>query len=365
MAEVKKARLFLRRGTDSDRKGTTLCEGELGYSTDAFRIVIGDGTTGGGRTVGTTVHVSGGSLGRHFHTQLTQASAFGQTGPGGGAAAAGTTTGGFAMVGDLAIFPALSYTNAAGTTVSPNASATTVMMLTGTDGSAASSWVSLNSGIPWGNLDVRANDISGDVIHGGNISGDVTFSDTISTTRTNTGSAFIVGLQGTGNRNLVVTAGGQLSATTDSVTMADGTLKFLSSPVTISHTDAASSTAGSGAFLTYTNPSGVPKNSTVGLFQFVWPGHAVKSGANEHHLLEVQKGQLDSNASIPLSAAYQRTGTDDAGETPGGSTQFYCPLSSASDGSVKFQYRFGLATEANKSTAIFDNGHTLTMLGYM
>ena len=29
MAEVKKARLFLRRGTDTDRKLTTLCEGEL------------------------------------------------------------------------------------------------------------------------------------------------------------------------------------------------------------------------------------------------------------------------------------------------------------------------------------------------
>jgi len=360
MAEVKKARLFLRRGTDTDRKTTTLCEGELGYSTDAFRVVIGDGSTAGGRTVGTTVHVSGGSLGKHFHTKLTEASAFGQTGD-----AAGSNTGGYALVGDLAVFPALSYTNAAGTTVAPNASATAVMMLTATDGSAASSWVSLNSCIPWGNLDVRANDISGDKIHGGDVSGDVTFSGTISTTRTDAGSAFVIGLQGTGNRNVVVTSGGQLSATTDSVTMADGTLKFLNSPVTISHTEAASSTAGSGAFLTYTNPSGVPKNSTVGLFQFVWPGHAVKSGANEHHLLEVRKGALDSNAAISLSAVYQRTGTDDAGETPGGSTQFYCPLSSASDGSVKFQYRFGLATEANKSTTIFDNGHTLTMIGYM
>ena len=39
MAEVKKARLFLRRGTDTDRKTTTLCEGELGYSTDAYFTV--------------------------------------------------------------------------------------------------------------------------------------------------------------------------------------------------------------------------------------------------------------------------------------------------------------------------------------
>lgn len=43
MAEVKKARLFLRRGTDTDRIATILCEGELGYSTDAFRVVVGDG----------------------------------------------------------------------------------------------------------------------------------------------------------------------------------------------------------------------------------------------------------------------------------------------------------------------------------
>ena len=37
MAEVKKARIFLRRGTDADRLQTDLCEGELGYSTDGKR----------------------------------------------------------------------------------------------------------------------------------------------------------------------------------------------------------------------------------------------------------------------------------------------------------------------------------------
>ena len=356
MAEVKKARLFLRRGTDTDRKTTTLCEGELGYSTDAFRVVIGDGSTAGGRTVGTTVHVSGGSLGRHFHTKLTEASAFGQTGE-----AAGSNTGGYAMVGDLAIFPALSYTNPGGTTVAPNASATTVMLLTGTDPSSVTSWVAINSGIPWGNLDVRPDDISGNYISGGDISGGVTFSGTVSTTSVTGTSAFVSGLKGTGNRNVVVTSGGQLSATTDSVTMADGTLKFLNSPVTISHTDAPSSTGSSGAFSTYTNPTGVPKDATVGLFQFVWQGHASKSGANEHHLLEFRKG----SGTTALSAAYQRTGTDDAGENPGGSNQFFCPLSSHTDGGIRFQYRYGLAFEANKSTLIFDNGHTITMLGYM
>ena len=40
MAEVKKARLFLRRGTDTDRKTTTLCQGELGYSTDALEFLL-------------------------------------------------------------------------------------------------------------------------------------------------------------------------------------------------------------------------------------------------------------------------------------------------------------------------------------
>ena len=356
MAEVKKARLFLRRGTDTDRKTTTLCEGELGYSTDAFRVVVGDGAVVGGRSVGTTTHVSGGSLSRHFHTKLVQASAY----------PTANGTGGFAMQGDLAVFPALTYKKADGATDSvPGASATTVMLLTATDASDKTSWVSVNSGIPFGNIHVQNDDIKGDFISGGDISGDVTFSGTISTHSMSSGSAFVVSMEGTGNRNVVVTAGGQLSANTDSVAFADGTLKFLSSPVTISHTEAASATANSGAFLTYTNPSGVPKTSTAGLFQFVWPGHAAKAGANEHHLLEVQKGQLDNNASTPLSAAYQRTGTDDAGETPGGSVQFYCPLSGASDGSVKFQYRFGLATEANKSTTIFDNGHTLTMIGYM
>ena len=97
MAEVKKARLFLRRGTDTDRKTTTLCSGELGYSTDAFRVVIGDGSTVGGRSLGPTTFISGGALQHSFHTVLTEASA-----------------GGYGMKGDLAIFPAASYQNANG-----------------------------------------------------------------------------------------------------------------------------------------------------------------------------------------------------------------------------------------------------------
>ena len=190
MAEVKKARLFLRRGTDVDRIATILCEGELGYSTDAFRVVVGDGNTDGGISLGTTIHVSGGP---HFHTKLTTASA-----------------GGLAHTGDLAVFPAEPYQNAVGAgasyTVYPGLSSTTVMLLTGSTPEDPSSWVSINSGIPWGNLHVQVDDITGDYISGGDISGDVTFSGTINTTKTTTTSAIVSDLAGTGNRNVFVTS---------------------------------------------------------------------------------------------------------------------------------------------------------------
>ena len=162
MAEVKKARLFLRRGTDTDRETTTLCQGELGYSTDAFRVFVGDGETAGGKTLGTFMHVSGGA---NFHTTLDTASANGH-----------------AHKGDIAVFPAQSYTNAAGDSVTPHISASTVMILTadvtpaGSEETAGASWVAVNSGIPFGNLDVLDDDISGDKVHGGTISGPITLS---------------------------------------------------------------------------------------------------------------------------------------------------------------------------------------------
>ena len=160
MAEVKKARLFLRRGTDTDRKLTTLCEGELGYSTDAFRVVVGDGSTAGGRSLGATVFVSAGDDATNFHTNLTTASA-----------------NGLAMAGDFAVFPALSYFKADGDTPSvPSASATNVMLLTGSDVSDGDSWVAVNSGIPYGNIDVQDNDISGNYVSGGVISAPITLS---------------------------------------------------------------------------------------------------------------------------------------------------------------------------------------------
>ena len=156
MAEVKKARLFLRRGTDTDRKTTTLCQGELGYSTDAFRVFIGDGTTVGGKSIGMHTFVSAGA---HFNTDLTEASGSG-----------------LAHFGDIAVFPGQNYTNAAGTTVTPSKSASTVLILTGANAATATSWVAINSGIPFGNIDVFDDDISGDKVHGGTISGPLTLS---------------------------------------------------------------------------------------------------------------------------------------------------------------------------------------------
>jgi len=157
MAEIKKARLFLRRGTDTDRKLTTLCEGELGYSTDAFRVVIGDGSTAGGRSVGATTFVSAGV---DFNTDLSVASGAG-----------------IALSGDLAVFPSSNYTNAGGGTSSIDSThATTVMVLTGSDPATASHWVNVNNNIPFGNVSISADDISGNYVSGGVISAPITLS---------------------------------------------------------------------------------------------------------------------------------------------------------------------------------------------
>ena len=345
MAEVKKARLFLRRGTDTDRLDTTLCEGELGYSTDAFRVVIGDGTTAGGRSLGATVHVSGGSLSRHFHTKLTTASS----------EDVAVTVGQLAHTGDLAVFPALQYFKADGATTStPHASATCVMLLTGTDPSATTSWVSINSGIPWGNLHVQVDDITGDYISGGDISGDVTFSGTINTTKTTTTSAIVTDLAGTGNRNVFVTSTGQLTAE-DNVgdgKTADGTLQFLSSPVQISKSEALTACD----WLNYQNPSGVPKNATAGLFQFVW-----YDNTSTDDILMI-RNKPASSSGVELSAAFSGLSDGD-----GSATQFFSPLSSngevGNDGVVGFDFK--MFNGADTTTACWDDGHVLIMLGYM
>jgi hypothetical protein len=188
MAEVKKARLFLRRGTDTDRKLTTLCEGELGYSTDAFRVIIGDGDTDGGRSLGSTVHVSGGTLGPDFHTNLTEASAF----PG---------QGGYALSGDLAIFSGADYQGGTVSTIKPE-HATTVMILTGSNPATASHWVNVNNNIPFGNISVSANDITGDYVSGGVITAPITL------------SGGLVHIGGVGPSENLVLSGTYLSAAT-------------------------------------------------------------------------------------------------------------------------------------------------------
>ena len=346
MAEVKKARLFLRRGTDTDRKLTTLCEGELGYSTDAFRVVVGDGTIAGGRSLGATVFVSAGSLASNFHTNLTEASA-----------------GGFALSGDFAIFPASTYEDGTGTTITPGKSATTVMLLTGSDASVADSWVAVNSGIPWGNINTPVDSISGEQIHGGDISGDVTFSGTISTTSLTGTSAFIGGLQGTGNRTVIVTSTGQLTAAAADVDtgndLADGKLRFLTTPVEMSSSSIAYSNTWAVKELTT-----IPTNATVALLQFVWPGPLKKgprSSTNARHLLEVRAG----TGTETLTGANTSWAGGNQGwsyPNPGGSNQFYCPLSS-----VSFQYRIIKEGTTGSGTGdqVFSAGHHLTLLGYM
>jgi len=49
-------KLKIRRGTDSQRKVVILEQGELGYTTDTARVFVGDGTTYGGRPVGSVIH---------------------------------------------------------------------------------------------------------------------------------------------------------------------------------------------------------------------------------------------------------------------------------------------------------------------
>lgn len=175
MAEVKKARLFLRRGLDTDRLLTVLCEGELGYSTDAFRVVVGDGTTLGGKNIDSKVFVK--TTASYDTTLLSAASAAG-----------------YAMLGDLAAFPSDVYNNAAGVANTIDSThALTVKMLTGSDNSAAASWVNINDNIPFGNISVSADDITGDYLSGGTISGPISV---IGSSTTLSGGDVIIGGNG-------------------------------------------------------------------------------------------------------------------------------------------------------------------------
>lgn len=66
-------KLKIRRGTDSQRKSVVLEQGELGYTTDTARVFVGDGTTSGGRPVGSVFHTPVNSfIGRTTVTRAVQ-----------------------------------------------------------------------------------------------------------------------------------------------------------------------------------------------------------------------------------------------------------------------------------------------------
>jgi hypothetical protein len=165
MAEVKKSRIFLRRGTDAARLGTTLCEAELGYSTDGKRVFVGDDSTVGGLTVGNKVWVL--DAGTDV-TTLTSASGDGR-----------------AELGDLAWVPSSQYNvtdinpEAPSAPITPATDTGLLYALSASNGAGDLTWVLANSGIPLTQVEIPDNGINGDKIHGGDISGAVTFSDSI------------------------------------------------------------------------------------------------------------------------------------------------------------------------------------------
>ena len=56
MPDIEIVKLKLRRGTDAQRQAVTLEQGELGYTTDAKRVWVGDGFTVGGNNIGNVIH---------------------------------------------------------------------------------------------------------------------------------------------------------------------------------------------------------------------------------------------------------------------------------------------------------------------
>lgn len=181
MAEIKKARIFLRRGTDTSRLGTELCEGELGYSTDGTRVFVGDGSTLGGNSLGTTVFLLPATSATNPvadpFTSVTTLTA--------------VTANGRAEVGDMAFVPASSYNlkdfnleidagDAENVTSTPKSTFGTLYVLSARDGGTGDlTWTVANSGIPVSHLDIPDNSIAANKIHGGDISGELTFSDDI------------------------------------------------------------------------------------------------------------------------------------------------------------------------------------------
>lgn len=50
-------KFLVRRGSDEDRLSIKLAEGELGYTTNAPRLFVGDGVTTGGNPVASKLHI--------------------------------------------------------------------------------------------------------------------------------------------------------------------------------------------------------------------------------------------------------------------------------------------------------------------
>lgn len=218
MAEVKKARIFLRRGTDADRLQTDLCEGELGYSTDGTRVFIGDGSTVGGNSVGsTTIFKSKG----FDITTLTAVSSDGR-----------------AEVGDFVFTPASAYNvttinaDAPSSVISVSDYFGTVHTLSSIDaGDGSLTWMAVNSAIPFNHIVVPDNGINGDKIHGGNISGNVVFSGTVSAstlTATNVSATNVrvTSLAGSGNRPVIVDSDGDLIVSSGGSGVVQGAVTF-------------------------------------------------------------------------------------------------------------------------------------------
>lgn len=168
MADVKKARIFLRRGNDATRINTELCEGELGYSTDGTRVFVGNGADLGGNVVGsTTFFLSAGRL----VTELSAASADGR-----------------GEIGDLAFVSASAYALSA---INPAVSADNVLKATvvnvdssigsfyalsarsSVDSNANLTWVNVNSGIPVHYINIPDYSIPAAKIYGGSIGGNL------------------------------------------------------------------------------------------------------------------------------------------------------------------------------------------------
>ena len=268
MATVKKARLFLRRGTDTDRKTSVLCSGELGYSTDAFRVFIGDGATLGGNPVGITSFMSAGSA---FHTDLVEASAAG-----------------YAFKGDFALFPSKTYLNLTNTQITPPTGFAVAMVLTGEDGASnAQSWVALNSGIPFGNIVVGDDEISADKIHGGTFSGDINFEMSSATTKLSSLSvshltafnATISGAGGSGHRYVLSDADGKLCNSAETYSTGTNGVQWLTTYHTITSVPASTPTLVQPDLdHEYTLPAGVPSSATSVLLAGQWVRHDRLSG---------------------------------------------------------------------------------------